>query len=849
MKPLFTFLLCTFGYALMGQSNYPADFTPHGPGGGGYMYSPSISPHNPDLMFLVCDMGGVYRSTDAGQHWQLLPSQEMVSSVKGKIQFTANPTVVYAVGRSLSNTEDPLFRGAIMKSTDAGLTWEAFADPTSSGVHRLEVDPTSTQRMLLNEYNKLFFTNNGGATWEVVFAPSDEQMWLGGVFWAGSEVFVGTDKGLLVSHDGGQSFALETHPGLPENTGILHLSGAKSGTVLRLFAIAAPKENMYAWAEQQDFRGELQGVFQMNYTPSAVWADSRHNIPDNVTIAWVDMPLSNPEIVWAAAAVDNALPAIYKSTDGGQSWENTFLPLDNQNISTGWGGDYGAYSYLWSGAGLGFDVSDTAPNRVIVTDGYGHTTTDGGQSWRANYVLPDWQNPIGTPTSVTANYRSSGLDVTTTHQLFWLNGQEMYAANTDISLTYSADAGQSWTFARNLFYSWGNVANPNWYRIVQRTDNQQLFAAVAELNDMYMGGRITDEQVNGTGLVATSTNQGITWDTLYNFGHPVVWIELDKSIPNRLYASVVHATEGGIFRSDDSGISWTKLNLPTRTEGHPYNIVSLNDGGLVVTFSARAQDDGVTLTESSGVFYSPDGGNTWVDRTAPAMLMYTKDVIVDPHDPTQQTWYATVWGRFTVWPGPNNAENGGLYKTTDRGLNWTRILANERAESVTIHPQNPEVAYLTAENDGLFFTENLNSPSPAFVRVTTFPFWRPKRVFFHPNNSLDVWVTTMGGGLWKGSTVSGAHEPSKIATLSLFPNPANARTGKVWADTRRFEQQSAIVRILNMSGELVRETLFPSMAAQTPIDFSGVPSGSYSVQMVQNGVPVAAGQLLIVNQY
>ena len=108
-----------------------------------------------------------------------------------------------------------------------------------------------------------------------------------------------------------------------------------------------------------------------------------------------------------------------------------------------------------------------------------------------------------------------------------------------------------------------------------------------------------------------------------------------------MYASVVDSATGGVFRSNNSGQTWVKLNLPARTEGHPYNIISLKDGGLVVTFSARAKEDGVTLTESSGVFYSPDGGTSWVDRTAPAMKFYTKELVVDPHDPSQNTWYST----------------------------------------------------------------------------------------------------------------------------------------------------------------------------------------------------------------
>ncbi len=771
-----------FGWRISCQSVYPQEFQPHGPGGGGYMYSPSISPFDSNHIFLICDMGGLYRSKDGAQTWRLQPCQTTISAIKGKVQFTSDPNTLYICRRSTTNLNDPLFRGELAKSTDGGETWQPMTDPTDSGVHRLEADPGSTQRLILNEYNRLFFTANGGNSWTEIFHPADDQVWLGGVFWDGDNIYVGTNNGLLVSHNGGQDFAVETHSGLPAEAGILQLAGAKSGDTTRLFAIAATATEMYAWVDPLDLRDHLLGFYSMNYAANASWTDAKGNIPANVRIAWTDLARSNPQIVWAAGE-DNGLPMIFKSTNGGQSWVNTFQAIDNQNVSTGWGGDYGAFSYLWSGAALGFDVSDADPNHVLFSDGFGHITTDGGTNWRATYVLPNTQNPAGTPTPVNKFYQSSGLDVTSGHQLFWLNDQELYAANTDIGLTYSDDAGQHWTFARNTFYPWGTVANPNWYRIVQRPDNQTLYAALSEVNDMYLGYRITDDKVAGGGLVVRSVDEGINWDTLFNFGHPVVWLELDKNNPNRMFASVVDSATGGVFRTDDGGISWERLPLPSRTEGHPYNIVSLNDGSLAVTFSARALADGVTLTASSGVFYSPDGGDTWLDRTDAGMVFYTKDLVVDPHDSTQNTWYATVWGRFTVFAGPNNAGNGGLYKTVDRGLNWTRIFSNESAESLTIHPSKPGVAYMSAENDGLFFTENLGDAQPVFQAVNSFPFWRPKRVFFKPNMASEVWVTTMGGGLWKGVSEEMLEvSEANFRSVKIYPNPVSAfeRTRFPW---------------------------------------------------------------------
>ena len=59
------------------------------------------------------------------------------------------------------------------------------------------------------------------------------------------------------------------------------------------------------------------------------------------------------------------------------------------------------------------------------------------------------------------------------------------------------------------------------------------------------------------------------------------------------------------------------------------------------------------------MFVSTDGGRTWADRSDAGMRYWTKDVVVDPGDPTQSTWYAGV---FSGWGGPANdrARRGDL---------------------------------------------------------------------------------------------------------------------------------------------------------------------------------------------
>jgi hypothetical protein len=175
-----------------------------------------------------------------------------------------------------------------------------------------------------------------------------------------------------------------------------------------------------------------------------------------------------------------------------------------------------------------------------------------------------------------------------------------------------------------------------------------------------------------------------------------------------MYASVIHSTAGGIFVSSNiqngAASTWTKLANPPRTEGHPFNIHVLNDGTLVCTYSGRRNSAG-SFTASSGVFVSTNGGSSWVDRSDTGMRYWTKDVVIDPHDSSQNTWYAAV---FSGWGGPPNGL-GGLYKTTNRGVSWTKINSLDRVTSCTISPTKANEIYLTTETEGLWYSSNLNS--------------------------------------------------------------------------------------------------------------------------------------------
>jgi hypothetical protein len=284
------------------------------------------------------------------------------------------------------------------------------------------------------------------------------------------------------------------------------------------------------------------------------------------------------------------------------------------------------------------------------------------------------------------------------------------------------------------------------YHVVEHPDGT-LYAATSTIHDLYQSTYLRDAQIDGgDGWVISSTDDGASWQLLHDFDHPVIWLCLDPDDSQTMYASVVHSTLGGVYvthnLSQGTSASWTRLAAPPRTEGHPLCIYVLDDGTLVASYSGRRNAAGA-FTQSSGVFVSTNGGASWADRSDPGMYRWTKDLIIDAHDPSQNTWYAAVFSHWGSYPN----EVGGLYRTYNRGVSWTRISDLYRVESVANHPTNPDIAYLSTEAAGLWRTDNLTATSPAFTQVDGYPFRHPVRMFFHPNDETELWATSFGNGL------------------------------------------------------------------------------------------------------
>jgi photosystem II stability/assembly factor-like uncharacterized protein len=210
----------------------------------------------------------------------------------------------------------------------------------------------------------------------------------------------------------------------------------------------------------------------------------------------------------------------------------------------------------------------------------------------------------------------------------------------------------------------------------------------------YIGGRVvavTGVESNPNlfyagavgGGIWKSTDEGVEWknisdDKLPGPSSSIGAIAVAQSDPNVLYAGTGEddirndmIPGDGIFKSTDAGKTWQYAGL-RETQSISRIIVSPRDPNVVY---ASSMGHVFVPDPNRGVFKSTDGGKTWtkilfVDDKTGAI-----DLVMDPNHP--DLLYATMWqAQRTAWGLTSGGPGSGLYKTTDGGAHWTNLTHN-----------------------------------------------------------------------------------------------------------------------------------------------------------------------------
>jgi len=808
-------------------------------------------------MFMLTDMTDLYHSTDGGNSWSVISYNYFVADPQysAKIQFTNKANLLYATSQDVITEA-----GLAVVSSDGGATWAPIAtDPSKGGgVWCCIANPQNSNQLIVSDYQDLYFSADGGGTFGTAFYSdnSGNGAYVAGTFFDGLSIYVCTNKGLLVSSDGGKTWTGPVMSGIGAED-IVSFAGAKSGNITRFFCITMTQGSVYVGNSGEDC-GSYQNVYSLDYGGS--WVKKAAGILSGDFPFYVGMSTDNINQAYLGGSSGNTgTPILLKTTNAGTLWNYVFNTSNNQNIETGYCGDKGDFSWGWAGWCLGMDVSSGDSNTVLITDeGFAHKTTDGGLTWQAVYVPASSLNQANVSTPTRKYYSSNGLENTSCWQLLWYDSLHLFAGYTDVAAIRSRDGGNTWGHDFTFPSTYNTV-----YYFLKNPSNGVLYGATSSVHDMYQSTHLQDTQIDaGTGSIIYSIDTGKTFQTLYNFDKPVIWLALDPTTPNRMYASVInHAgsgNAGGIWVSNNiqnnASATWAPCSSPARTQGHPFNIRVLNDGSLIATYSGRRNKSGA-FTDSSGVFVSTDQGKTWADRSDPRMHYWTMDLVIDPNDPTQNTWYCCV---FSGWGGPPNGQ-GGLYRSINRGLNWVKITNTSNANvggmssvySISFDPVNKGAAYLSTESAGLWYTSDAEAGTPVFNQLQQYPFEQPNRIYFNPYDPSQVWVNSFGNGMEMGSlnSIAGIEQMSVPLNteelLRVYPNPARGSVNLL-LNLSGFNQH-LLISITNAIGQVVMEQQADNASGiwSRQIDMTGFGKGIYFIRMSDESGKVYPAKIVL----
>ncbi|THD69691.1 glycosyl hydrolase [Robertkochia marina] len=149
------------------------------------------------------------------------------------------------------------------------------------------------------------------------------------------------------------------------------------------------------------------------------------------------------------------------------------------------------------------------------------------------------------------------------------------------------------------------------------------------------------------------------------------------------------STGGGIWKTEDAGLSWHNISDPFLKTGTVGAIaVAPSDPNVVYAGMGEHAVRGVMTSSGDGMYRSLDSGKTWT-HIGLDNSRHISDIVIHPTDPDRV--YVAVQGAQY-----GNSEERGVYMTTDGGSNWERILFTHEhtgASSLAMDPDNPRILY------------------------------------------------------------------------------------------------------------------------------------------------------------
>lgn len=452
---------------------------------------------------------------------------------------------------------------------------------------------------------------------------------------------------------------------------------------------------------------------------------------------------------------------LWKTVDGGNEW----FPVTDGQISSS---SIGAVAVAETNPDIVYIGGGETQLRGSITQGDGvYKTTDGGKTWR-HLGLKE--------TQAISRIR---IHPTNPNIVYVAALGHVYGDNEERGVFRSKDGGNTW---KKVLYVSDKAGAAD--LIIDRTNPNVLYASTWQVYrkawKMWGGGpdsKLFKSMDGGDTWVDLTENPGMPEGPIGKIG-----VTVSPADPNRVWA-IVEANEGGVFRSDDAGWTWERVNSERKLRQRAFYYSRL---------VADPFDPDVVYGLNVGFHKSTDGGKTFDIRIRPPHGD-NHDLWIDPNDPMRmissndgggtvsvnggQTWTdldfptAQFYHVMTTSDVPYHVAGAQQDNSTlampSRGRGPSYSVGGGESGWITQSPTNPDVFY--AGSQGALLTR-YNRRTGQYRDIQVYPRFfsgepasaLPERwqwtfpIMFSPldskimyTTSQHVWKTTNDGQTWE----------------------------------------------------------------------------------------------------
>ena len=741
MIPRLTILLCLGASTLLAEAISPRQDQLEivGPGGGGALFFPTISPHDPSRVLVRCDMTGSYITDNGGASWRMF---NLRSTTNYFVFDPIDPKILYADGLGL------------WRSRDSGKTW-ALVYPSP--------DQVSHSRIAGDHGEETFMVNGqpGGNVSALAIDPED------------SKILYGAIRGSLqVSEDWGRTWTIDgsladgakkiyVDPASPRGKRTLYVIGNHSVMVREngkwRQGAAAPGEKNFSDVSAGFGGGSpvIYGVTDrivISEDGGATWHESE--LPGTrAALSAIATSLRHPDSVYVSYSRLTQPDGSYyfgvaRSNDRGRTWSLVWKSANQgaTNVTDAWLSS--ALGASWAGNPISLGVAPGDANICYGTD-YGRVlhTVDGGRTWTQAYAAK----------ATDGSFTSNGIDVTTSYGVHFdpFNAKRMFITYTDIGLMRSENGGKSWSYSGDgTPRAWRNTT---YWMAFDPEVRGRVWGAMSRIHDLPRPKmwRNPTALANYDGGVCLSEDGGVTWRKSNDGMEPsaVTHILMDPGSPREARVLYASAFGRGVYKSVDGGKTWKLKN--TGIEGKTpfaWRLSRDASGALYLIVARRSQNGSIGDANDGALYRSSDGAETWTKLALPAGVNGPNGLSIDPDD--DKHLYLAAWGRYVV----GGDMGGGVFASVDRGATWVNLFsAGQHVYDVTL---SRGVLYASGFDSSVWRSGDRGA---TWSRLRGYNFKWGHRVVADPMDTGKIYVTTFGGSVWHGPAGGDANAPEDIA--------------------------------------------------------------------------------------